>query len=59
MNLQAVVASISHEVKQPLAAITANGSAALRFLKHAPPNLEEVRFSLDDMVSATFTLTKY
>ena len=54
MNLQAVVASISHEVKQPLAAIAANGSAALRFLKHAPPNLEEVRFSLDDMVSATF-----
>ena len=54
MNLQAVVASISHEVKQPLAAIATSGSAALRFLKHAPPNLEEVRLSLDDMVSATF-----
>jgi signal transduction histidine kinase len=58
MNLQAVVASISHEVKQPLAAIAANGSAALRFLKHAPPNLEEVRFSLDDMVSATFRVNQ-
>ena len=58
MNLQAVVASISHEVKQPLAAIATSGSAALRFLKHAPPNLEEVRLSLDDMVSASFRVNQ-
>ena len=43
MNLEAMVASISHEVKQPLAAITMNGNAALRYLGHAPPDLEEVR----------------
>jgi hypothetical protein len=32
MNLQAMLASISHEVRQPLAAIGMNGSAARRFL---------------------------
>jgi signal transduction histidine kinase len=46
MNLEAMAASISHEVRQPLAAVVSNGSAALRFLDHAPPNLEEVRSAL-------------
>jgi signal transduction histidine kinase len=39
MNLEAMTASISHEVRQPLAAIVSSGSAALRFLDRAPPNL--------------------
>jgi signal transduction histidine kinase len=51
MNLEAVVASISHEVKQPLAAIVMRGSTALRFLKHDPPDLEKVRSALNKMVS--------
>jgi signal transduction histidine kinase len=51
MNLEAMVASISHEVKQPLASITMNANAALRYLGHAPPNFEEVRLALDRMVS--------
>jgi len=51
MNLEAMVASISHEVKQPLASITMNANAALRYLRHAPPNFEEVRLALDRMVS--------
>jgi signal transduction histidine kinase len=46
-----MVASISHEVRQPLAAIALNGGAALRFLGHAPPNLEELRSALNDMIS--------
>jgi C4-dicarboxylate-specific signal transduction histidine kinase len=46
MNLEAVVASISHEVRQPLAAIGSNNGAALRFLGHTPPNLEEVHSAL-------------
>ena len=50
MNLEAMVASISHEVKQPLAAITMNGHAALRYLGHAPPDLEEVRLTLGRIV---------
>jgi signal transduction histidine kinase len=51
MNLEAMVASISHEVKQPLSAIAMNGLAAQRFLGHAPPNVEEARSALGDMVS--------
>jgi signal transduction histidine kinase len=51
MNLEAMVASISHEVRQPLAAIGLNGGAALQVLGRAPPNLEELRSALNDMVS--------
>jgi signal transduction histidine kinase len=50
MNLEAMVASIGHEVKQPLAAIASNGSAALRFVAQTPPNLEEVRSTLNRIV---------
>jgi signal transduction histidine kinase len=46
MNLEAIVAAIAHEVRQPLAAISTNGSAALRFLGHARPNIEEARAAL-------------
>ncbi len=51
MNLEAVVASISHEVKQPLAAIVMRGSTALRFLGHAPPDVEKARAALSNIVS--------
>ncbi len=50
MNLEAMAASIGHEVRQPLGAIAAHGSAALRFLNHARPNLDEVRLALNEMV---------
>jgi signal transduction histidine kinase len=53
MNLEAMAASISHEVKQPLAAIATNSSAAKRFLGHAPPNLEEALSALDRIVVAS------
>ena len=36
MNVEAVAASIAHEIKQPLAAIVMNGGAALQFLGNAP-----------------------
>jgi signal transduction histidine kinase len=51
MSLEAMAASISHEVKQPLAAIVTTGEAAKRFLERAPPDLEEVRSALDAMVN--------
>ncbi len=51
MNMEAMAAAISHEVRQPLASIAANGSAALRFLGHEPPNLDEVRSALERMVN--------
>jgi signal transduction histidine kinase len=50
MNLEAMVASIGHEVRQPLAGIVSNGGAALRLLDLIPPNLEEARLALNQMV---------
>ena len=50
MNLEAMVASIAHEVRQPLGAIAVSGSAALRFLGRASPDLEEVRSNLTMMI---------
>lgn len=50
MNLQAVVASISHEVKQPLATIVMTGSTAQRFLGHVPPDVERARSALNKIV---------
>jgi PAS domain S-box-containing protein len=41
-----LAASIAHEIKQPLAAVVTNGNAALRWLAHTPPNLEEIRDSI-------------
>ena len=41
-----LAASIAHEINQPLAAVVARGNAALRWLAHAPPNLEETRDSI-------------
>lgn len=38
-----LTASIAHEVNQPLAAITTNGEASLRWLNRPQPDLEEVR----------------
>jgi signal transduction histidine kinase len=51
MNLEAMAASISHEVRQPLASIATHGGAALRFLAHAPPNVEEGRSALNRIIS--------
>jgi signal transduction histidine kinase len=50
MNLEAMVASIGHEVRQPLAGIVSNGGAAIRLLDQIPPNLEEARLALNQMV---------
>lgn len=51
MNLEAAVASISHEVKQPLAAIVMRGSTALRFLGHTPPDVGKARSALNKIVT--------
>jgi signal transduction histidine kinase len=51
MNMEAMAASIGHEVRQPLAGIASNGGAALRFLGHEPPNLEETRSALNRMIA--------
>ena len=45
-------ASITHEVNQPLVAMVSSALAALRFLSAQPPNIEEVRDALGDIVRA-------
>jgi PAS domain S-box-containing protein len=47
-------ASIAHEVKQPIGAVSANAQAALRFLNRQPPELEEVRQALVDIVKDNY-----
>ena len=44
-------AAITHEINQPLAAILSNAQAALRFLDHEQPDLNQVREALQDIVS--------
>jgi PAS domain S-box-containing protein len=46
-----IAASIAHEINQPLAAITTNGEAGLRFLNRKVPNLDEARDALMSMIS--------
>ena len=50
MNVEAITASIAHEVRQPLAAISTNGSAALRFFERRPPDYDEVRAALNRLI---------
>jgi signal transduction histidine kinase len=50
INLEAMAASISHEVRQPLTGIATNGRAAQRFLGHLPPNIEEAQSALNRMI---------
>ena len=42
--------SLAHELNQPLTAILSNAQAAVRFMAHTPPNLDEVRESLSNIV---------
>jgi PAS domain S-box-containing protein len=49
-TLGELTASIVHEVNQPLAAISMNGEACLRFLDQQTPDLHEVRGALVDMI---------
>ncbi len=45
-----LAASIAHEINQPLAAVVTNGTASLRWLAHATPNLDEARAALTNIV---------
>jgi signal transduction histidine kinase len=49
-TLGELAASIAHEVNQPIAAVVTNAEAALRFLGHHPPDLEEVREGLHSII---------
>lgn len=50
-TLGELVASIAHEVNQPLSAMAANGEASLRWLTHGEPDLREVRSGIERILS--------
>ena len=45
-----LAASIAHEIRQPLSAIVARGSAGLNWLKNTAPDLDKVRGALQHIV---------
>lgn len=49
-TLGEMTASIAHEVNQPLAAVTINGNACLRWLDAQPPNLDEAKRNVASIV---------
>ena len=52
MNIDAITASIIHEIKQPLAAIGASAGAAQRFLAINPPDLVEMQLCLKGIANS-------
>ena len=52
MSVDEATAAIAHEIKQPLGAMSLNCEAALECLKATPPDLEEVRSCLTDVMDA-------
>ena len=50
-------ASIAHEVKQPLAAVTLNAQAGLHWLEQDPPSLEQARAALQVVLLASRAAT--
>jgi signal transduction histidine kinase len=54
MGVEAVVAAISHELRQPLTGITTRVAAARRFLERSPPDIERVRGILEEVANSSF-----
>ncbi|WP_123070478.1 ATP-binding protein [Massilia aurea] len=52
-TLGELAASIAHEVNQPLAAVSTNGNACLRWLNRPEPDLLEARLALDRILADT------
>ena len=50
-TLGQLTASIGHEIRQPLASIASFSSAGLNWLKHQPPNVDEVRSGLENIIN--------
>jgi signal transduction histidine kinase len=53
MNLEAMAASIAHEVNQPLVSIVLDGEGTLQFLGQTPPNLGEAVSAVKNIVDAS------
>jgi C4-dicarboxylate-specific signal transduction histidine kinase len=50
-TMGALTAALAHEVNQPIAAAVTSASASLRWLARVPPNLEEAREALRQIVA--------
>jgi PAS domain S-box-containing protein len=48
-----LTASIAHELRQPLTAAVLNGEAGLQWLAMRPPDLDQVKFSLEEAIKST------
>ena len=51
LSLQAVAATITHEVRQPLGALTMNGETALLYLDKTAPNFEKMQSLITGMIA--------
>ena len=47
-----LAASLTHEIKQPIASISLNAGAGLRWLEHEPPKIERARETLSRIIDA-------
>ena len=56
--MHTVTASIAHEVNQPLAAIVANGNAALRWLQKTPPEATEATENVKQIINDGYRATQ-
>jgi len=45
-----LMASIAHEIRQPLSAVKMSGSTALRWLERNPPEIDEAKQSIENVV---------
>jgi signal transduction histidine kinase len=58
MSLEALAASISHEVRQPLAGISLKSSALLRFIGGTPPRLDKIRSAAEEIIAAAHRVSQ-
>jgi signal transduction histidine kinase len=57
-NVEVAIAAISHEIRQPLTAISAKSSAGRRFLARGPADIERVGGILDDIGKASLRVSE-
>ena len=53
IGMDAMAASIAHEIKQPLASMVTSGHAALNWLDRDKPDLDKARASIERMINAS------
>jgi signal transduction histidine kinase len=58
LNMDAMIASIEHEVRQPLGAIAVNGDAALLLLNQTPLDLAEIKSTVADMIADSLDISE-